>query len=318
MNPEIQEISAPSQPLPEQAKSVASNIHNDLALNIMDILTHWQPMGMRVVIKLNFISDDLRPLFAIRVSPFIPLPKQYANSGSDMHPAMLDNVVYPLPGDKYSQPTDAVQVVVYDLPPPLAAMAASHRFWAGGMRYRMRCVSNFITSGYVIAGVIKGSRATICSAVTNNLDQLQKQYRVIDHLYAGYRGPMMNSYVMSDTSMFRHLEVDVPYEYPFKFYDEARAMAERQLGAYTDNDYTYEQSQPDNFVVISNRGSITSPTEGAELVYELEYAAMPDMQFSTWCLAPPVYFTHSNEHTTEYGLPLVYPLAATMRKESTV
>lgn len=278
MNPEPADLSIqPVESLPEDtsAENTKSLLYSDV--NFFTIINKWQPMGYRIVINLPFISDDYQPLFAIRVNPYIPPVSQSVSSGSASFVlnGSYDSPVYPNPGTTASTST-TVTCTRYDLPPPLAVAAAMHRFWRGSMRYRLRCVSNFAAQGYVISTLARGLVATEVG-VSGTTNTIINTHRPIQGLDVGARRWMSNSYVMSDISMFRHIEILAPFEYPVPFFDNYwnnRERIEQMLGQVP------EIHCPDNFVTIFNRGGITGSVDGAQVVYELEYAPGPDFEFS--------------------------------------
>lgn len=264
MDPEPPERTFPAQVFPEQPKTTSSAFQKKSSTQFYDVIRRWQPMGFRVIIKLPYVADDTEPLFAIRVGPYI-----CPNSTS---PVVCP--VFPLPGGSSARAGDPVVVHRYGANPPLAVAAMACRGWVGSMKYRLRCVSNFVSSGYIIAGTLKGAYS---SEWILPIDFASKP-RPVWGLADGYDVFMQNSYVLSDTSMFRHIEVDVPYEYPLPWYDQQRALGEFiyptvALGKSS------EINCPDNYIVVSARGTINSPDAGAELVYELEYAAGDDFEF---------------------------------------
>lgn len=302
MNPEPEDLIIQTvSKLPDSAQQTTSSSLIDLDVQFITIINRWQPMGYRLTINLPFVADDINPICAIQITPFIPPVKQM-NAGSNFLSApLLFSPVYPLPSTLSSG--TAVTVTRYDNPPSLAVAAAAHRFWRGTMKYRLRCVSNFIAQGYVIASVVKGLVAEQNGLTTR---------RRIQGLDVGMRRFMGNSYIMSDVSMFRHIEIEAPFEYPVQFYDTFRSSFE-QFSMFTNN--AIEINCPDNFVLLSSRGGITSPTAGAQVVYELEYAPGADMEFSTEMAFSSGglqfnNFNTSNSLVAEFpatGLPYTYP-----------
>ena len=177
------------EPLPEQPKSGVQSIPRPMDISCW--INQWQPMGIRVVVDLPFVSDDSSYLFVIRNGPLIPhpmrlyhdynnaapTPPNYAAIGprhgqltSDninvyawnnmrnvMHSSApnwsADNVAF---GDKYP-----IRIVYHDLPPPLSSLAHCFRRWRGDMQYRIRTVAGFATQGYVFASCIKNVASPI-------------------------------------------------------------------------------------------------------------------------------------------------------------
>lgn len=302
MNPEPEDLVIQSVPkLPDGAKETTSHSLVDLDVQFITIINRWQPMGYRITINLPYVADDINPICAIEVTPVIPSVKQVVSGTAFLPAPSAFSPIYPLPSTLSSG--TAVTVTRYDNPPSFAVAAAAHRFWRGTMKYRLRCISNFIAQGYVIASVAKG-----LVAEQHSLDTLRR----IQGLDVGMRRFMGNSYIMSDVSMFRHIEIEVPFEYPVQFYDSYRSSYEKTL-RYLET--SCEINCPDNFILISSRGGITSPTAGAQVVYEVEYAPGADFEFSTeMCYSSGHLqfnnFNTSNTLAVEFpatGLPYTYP-----------
>lgn len=325
MNPEPIDISIASvDPLPEDPKQTTTTSLLSSDIDFITIITRWQPMGYRVVINLPFVNDDINPLFAIKVGPYIPPVYQWREpitlSSSPVTNGSLFSPIYPSPST-LSSTSVAVTCTRYDNPPSLAVAAAAHRFWTGSMKYRLRCVSNFTAQGYVILTTAKGlvgdevqvyddstSTATTLTLATN--------HRSIPGVDVGAKRWMGNGYVMSDISMFRHNEIQIPYEYPLPFYDTYRNLEETVLRS---QGIVAEVNCPDNFILVYARGGITSPTAGAQVVYELEYCPGEDFQFSQEFSFSGTYLEVNNYNTTNLlvssitpiTLPFTYPAYTT-------
>lgn len=268
-------------------------------------------MGIRVVINLPFVSDDSSFLFAIRNGPFIPdlYPYQDTNNnagGLAPNPKLpteqlsiyawnnMRNVHHfqtydvskmqgvDLPDAPNHFPKDyPIEITYFDKPPPLATFATSFRRWRGDMQYRMRVVAGFATQGYVFVSPIKNIFSPI--GMYNPF-----KYRLsFNRQDTSYREAMLNSYVMGDTSMFRHIEVTTPYEYPVDWYDQFAWMARRvspTTGRVGGNNarvcWSPVEPHGDNYIVMGCRGEIAAAHTGAQLAIELEYRAVEGFQFA--------------------------------------
>lgn len=306
-----------SDELPEQAPTTITKSAINSDVNFITIFYRWQPMGYRVVINLPYVSDDQTPLFAIKNGPYIPPVVQatIVSALINTDATQVFSPVFPLPG--YNSSGTAVTATRYDAPPPLAIASWAYRFWRGSMKYRFRCVSNFTAQGYVIVSAIKGVTAIELFQNTSSRTTLATGInRHIPGASIGYRAAMQNAYVMSDVSMFRHNEIELPFEYPVSFYDQYKAVEET---IYASANVNFEVNCPDNFVVVFNRGAIVSPQDGAQVVYELEYAPGPDFEFSSEFLFSraalelgnnnvSLNFTDSVPTDPSQGLPFTYPV----------
>lgn len=289
------------QPLQGEAKDVPLQVSPVVVqiprpIDFLGLMHQWQPMGIRITLKLPFVSNDWGFLFLIRNGPFIPrlnrqVDKAIAPEGNiDVYAYNNLRNVFLLPDDGnenefVSYPSNyPLSLSVYDHPPVLSTIAHSFRRWRGDMQYRVRVVAGFGTQGYLVAGNLKNEMMPI---------GIYDEYRAtpnITRMDASYRQMMMNGYVMSDTSMFRHLEVTVPYDYPTDWYDQFQWIENRVafpgVLALPTKPKSYAFREPmflneisgDDFVAIGVRGSIEAK-DTTVMAFELEYRAMEGFQF---------------------------------------
>nr|ULF99678.1 MAG: putative capsid protein 2 [Picornavirales sp.] len=312
MNPEPADLSAAAVPaLPEDSltDNTKSLITSDT--DFISMVYRWQPMGYRIVINLPFVADDINPLFAIKVTPYLHPVIQFRGTTVVVTNGGLYSNIYPSPST-LSATSVGVTCTRYDVPPILSSVASAHRFWRGSMKYGLRCVSNFAAQGYVILTVAKGLVGSQIDTRTTSVATLRTQHRPIQGLDTSARRYMHNSYLKSDISFFRHNEVTVPFEYPVPFYDTYTALdEERAMGAQE----IPEINCPDNFVVAYNRGGITGSTAGAQVVYELEYCPGDDLEFSQQLVYSRHHLEFNNFNVTndlfstlaDPTLPFTYP-----------
>lgn len=270
-------------------------------ISILSWINQWQPMGYRIILALPFTGNDEDFFFAIRNGPFIPtrtLDEYYDASGS---PAFQNSPLYAFAynnmspviipsnnGAAYPSQTDpSISVVNYDLPPQIATMAQCFRRWRGDMQYRIRMVAGFATQGYIIASTVKNVFSPI------GIYDSFKYRPTIQRQDLSYRASMINSYALADTSMFRHFELTMPYDYPVPYYDQYAWMARRTTpGELFEADpghnppfkakRTAIQTEPhgDNWIVFGLRGNLEATVAGAQVIFELEYRCMEGFQFA--------------------------------------
>lgn len=302
--------------LPEQSRIPTLQIPRPFGF--YDLIHQWQPMGVRVKLNLPFTGNDQDFLFSIRNGPFIPLLsynykdsdnsvglvsgstsapdytktnygtlKEYNSfAWNNMHPVThATGLLQDVPVDKTS-----VYITQYDNPPALSAFSTMFRRWRGTMHYRIRVVSGFTTQGYIFCSMIRNSPSI--PMVYNEFKYTSGPPRQD----LSYREAMQNSYVMGDTAMFRHFEVQVPYEYPTPYYDQFAWIGRRSRpGRYfatwqgTDSAKTVYngnirsvQYEPhgDNYIVVGLRGALESSVQNSQVTFELEYRAGDDFQFA--------------------------------------
>lgn len=305
--------------LPEQSRLPSCPIPRPFSFE--HLIHQWQPMGFRVVLNLPFVGNDQDYLFAIRNGPFIPLLfKSYLDSDVDtseedgsgrpvytsrqlnqtrLYSSYAFNNMRPVihAGKNYApvKPDDpsgnlnySVYITQYDQPPALATLSTMFRKWRGTMHYRIRVVSGFTTQGYIFSSLIRNSPANVGVYPT------QGYVPGVMREDSSYRESMMNSYVMGDTAMFRHFEVEVPFEYPVPYYDQYNWIGNRSRPAQNfmrydkapSSDYTTAlrsiRNEPhgDNYVVFGLRGRLESGIEKSQITFEIEYRAGEDFQFA--------------------------------------
>lgn len=265
--------------LPEQPGIPHGTNPNTFDMN--HYIRTWQPMGIRVLLNLPFVGDDSTPIFFIRVNPHIPyyqnLSPSYIYTLSNTFPIILGS-------RKTSLITDdlGIQVTQYDNPPPLAVLSRSFRRWRGGMQYRIRTVGNFTQQAYLQSWPIYNRVPSVGihnPYATNPILPLKD-----DTFMEG----MLNSYVMSDLSFQRHIEVQAPFQYPTKYFDQFQWLKR----TVTPPTYTKDEdgvitvtSPPDNsptgenWIAVAVRGTIATQSTG-QISFELEYRGGDDFQFA--------------------------------------
>lgn len=265
MNTEMNQLpSSMNAPLVNQ--SVTSSARSDPeAFELTDVLRRWQPTGCKIIVNMPYASDNKAPLFAIAVNPIILHPQV---PGSQIY-----NPIYPTPNTPIGPVTSvpAVTVVQYDIPPPLCSLALGFRFWSGTLHYRLRVTEGCFSQGYLITGIVKGHMAdyfNIQAAVPNDY-KLNSHYREVHALSDTFQSFMNNAYTMSDLSISRHVEVEVPYTLAYDKFDNQR---------YLSNMFVTEPTlyQPMDFLVVGARGILTPTTGTTQMEIEIEIAGGAD------------------------------------------
>lgn len=290
------------------------------AFEISDLCRRWQPMGIRVVVKMPYISNEQDPLFAIAVNPFIP-PIQ-----SEVY--KYYSPVFPLPNKPTGNVTGSadtipVTVTVYDGPPLLSLLSVCHRFFSGGLRYRIRVISGAFSQGMIVAGLHRGTYGDILWKGGDGSSTLVNNYRHIYNLNASYRTFMLNAYTLSDLSLYRHIEVECPYQLPYPVFNQ-----DKFLGGLSSSTAVQPYSQPMDYIIVAARGTMTPTSGTTELIMELEYAGADDftllhelnLNFLSWnkdftpddLLTFPVPFTRKKKNQKTRVMP---PAVSTVPSE---
>lgn len=321
------EVPSESHKLPEQSRIPECSIPRPFTFE--HLIHQWQPMGIRVTLNLPFTGNDQDYLFAIRNTPFIPsMFYTYKDSSAETAYTATGNLLDPTKrklttldtyqsygfnnlrpvlhaGPKFAtvEPDQsAIYITQYDQPPILASIATMFRKWRGTMHYRVRTVAGFTTQGYIFSSLVRNSPGIIGVYPTQNtVPGVQRED-------ASYRESMINSYVMGDTAMFRHFEVEVPFEYPVPFYDQYNWIANRTRPAnnfmWGTKDNVREvqrirniRNEPhgDNYLLFGLRGKLESSVQNSQITFELEYRAGDDFQF-----ADP-FLPYNNQYLIPYA-----------------
>lgn len=241
---------------------VPSNTFNDpQAFELTDILKKWHPTGYRVKLNMPYIPNRYTPIIAIAVNPYIPpTASELYNKYSPIFPLPITDTNIPPDGDP-------VQIVTYGEPPPISMITTAHKFWKGAINYRFRVVEGMFAQGYLACGVIHGANFLQPSNTTITLDNSIRQ---IHNMRQSYTRWLANSYIMSDLSMTRHVEAEVPYSLPYPLFDQ-RQYLNTIMGSATS-----VFKQPMDFLVLAARGSLIPSTGTKELIIEIEISAGAD------------------------------------------
>jgi hypothetical protein len=309
------QVSTTGHKLPEQAQ--ISKVVVPRPVSMSALMYQWQPMGIRVLINLPFTGNDEDFLFIIRNGPFIPYwSQEYDIKSPDTPTSNADlkgpfknyawnnmrNVLHGLTKFQKFPDKFGIFITQYDLPPILSTMATAFRRWRGDMQYRIRTVAGFATQGYVFVGPLKNYFQQI--AIFDEYNEhvgIQRQDN-------SYREVMQNSYVLGDTSMFRHFEVTQPYEYPVPWYDQhawiqRRIDPNRYISPLNPVSSSACNLEPhgDNFLAVGLRGNLAASQEGAQIEFELEYRAVEGFQFADPFLLPKHFVdTHKTLLTNDF------------------
>lgn len=243
-----------------------------------DIIHRWQPMGIRIIVDIPYIANDSQWLFLIRHNPYVPWIGE--DRGSDIYNFSNLFPVRFQPGQEGAGNLDRLPVhITQHSPPPLLSLLSQiHREWRGSIKYRLRTVSNFTAQGYIFATLLRNE-----TPISGLVDPLHTQFIQTQDDYSYSQG-MYNSYTQSDLSMFRHMELVVPYEYPVPFFDQFNYLTRGKYNTGPLEDLV--EHYGDTYIAVGVRGSITTPSATSQIMFELEYAAGDDFQFGNPFLLP--------------------------------
>jgi len=265
-----------STPLPEQPTTIAPLINTQRIFGLNDLIHRWQPTGFRVVINLPFTGNDQDYLFLIRPQPFIPYPGDFgATSDNRINDLAIWNAFRPVVHGAITTPSildSPINISQHSPPPILSTLATVYRFWRGSMKYRIRSVTNFTTQGYLFYTMLKNV-ADVPGLY--NPFAVQPPFNRAD---LSYLPEMMNNYVTLDLSQMRHAELQVPFEYPVPFRDTFEELYQASQMPDRFNEVKIPTGR--NLIAFGLRGSINSSSTTNQAIFEIEYCAGEDFQFS--------------------------------------
>lgn len=265
-----------SSPLAEQPNSVVPLINTQRIFGVNDLIHRWQPTGFRVVVNLPFQGNDQDYLFMIRPHPFIPYPGDFGKTDKDRdYDLALWNAFRPVIHGAVSTPSilkSPISISQHSPPPILSTMATAYRYWRGSLKYRIRSVSNFTTQGYLFYTLLRN---------TSDEPGLYNPFGVqppVNRSDTSYLPEMTNSFISLDLSQSRHAELQVPFEYPMPYKDTYEDMYKALSMPSKNSHLTIPTGR--NLIAFGLRGAITSQSTTSQAIFEIEYCAGEDFQFS--------------------------------------
>jgi len=245
-------------------------------ISVVDLIHHWQPMGIRVEVTLPFVGDDRHYLFLIRPQPHIPWIPHLAVGGFNFMRIYdrMRNVIHDFDREEGagSLPTlpTSIHITQHSPPPYLAMMANIHRKWRGSIKYRIRSVTNFTAQGYVITSFLRRC------ATKNNEKNFFQLGTVTYRVDSTYNQSMYTAWMSSDLSMFRHIQCIAPYEYvtPWRDFEADLLRADTAATSQRFN------VNLENMVAVGLRGTFASADTQNQLFFELEYCAGDDFELA--------------------------------------
>nr|QQM16341.1 hypothetical protein 4 [Laksystermes virus] len=277
--------------------------------DIMGAMHAWYPLGVRAVLQTPYSSQPNEPLFAIEVTPYVASP--YLDSPIEfchMPPIFplknFGNGIFRTDNASagYGTPTYNLTCVCYQEPPWPFRFLRCFRGATYDMQYHIRVTSNFGTSGYLRAFIYTHGDHVLydpilwsaLEAPNGTLPTVPMGMCAISPLYSdrigllGYSNRVSEpiGYVRSDTSMVRHIEVEVPYRNLSSWTDRCQqygqygknlfATANTATGSKYPpgkNTSVYNSSRGTNqvrtFIIIESIGTLQSGTD-SPITFDVE------------------------------------------------
>ncbi|UHM27668.1 MAG: hypothetical protein FPoV2_gp4 [Fushun polycipivirus 2] len=278
-------------------------------INLMETIFKWQPMGKRVIINLPLVGDDRGFLFLIRCSPWIPYVPDVINQYNDPSIANrvlinFEAIVHDINWSDYSQilsSSDAtragalitfrsdpgVSIVTHSAPPLISKLAEAYRYWRGGLEYRIRTKAGFTHAANLVAMPILGARTPCLTASPNIADvnstptPFNLRVPVIYKEKFSYLGAQANSFVNSDLSISRHMQIGYSYSRPTTCVDQFAEVA-NIINTRADSPILFTANAPSfqDYIGVGVRGTIDNASVGSnQIECEIEIRAAQDFMF---------------------------------------
>lgn len=270
-------------------------------VNVVSQIYKWNPTGFRVVLNLPLVSDDRSPLFYLRAYPFIPhLGENTYHFGFSEATQLFNQfrpIVHPLNllANGSWNPTiiatnpPPVEFVHYNAPPLISILCQGNRRWRGDLHYRFRMASNFGNQGILCATPLFGVKHGLQDGDFFKLATPMIPYDT------GYLSNFANSYTYQDASMFRHLEVAIPWQKPYEWEDHFANINGAFRSAESWDGFSGGVRggiglDPCplvfDFIAMFLRGNLPATTTTNSIIIEVDIKAGENFEFSGECVYP--------------------------------
>lgn len=285
-----------------------------------------KPTGSTIYIN-GDTNGTSSPLFAWRVTPFIPVCEISDTNIKEMGKARInfdpmkattyaDRCAFHHPFTPLSDfethfpakstgvlhngvfPTRGICCVQYGDEPLFSRWCRTHRGWRGSMMYAFRTIANFTSQAYMRIMIVNGRPRA------RNYDPNLPHAVLpgICRLLNGLGDYSANGWVRIDASEKKHFNIEVPYERVQKYVDEHSEMMRC-------NSNTFNTEQ---YIVIQIAGKFTSQA-GAQLQIEVEYGPGPDFKLFK-PIGPFYVYAYPPGTVDDYGETSEYTYAQVMIK----
>lgn len=311
-NEEVQEANPPTEQPIEQPSTATSNVSVSRGISILSMIYTWQPCGIRVIVDLPVVTNNIDPLFVIRANPLIAHPK-WISAACGYELSKNSPAVF-----QPNNTSTGISIVYYGAPTLLAALALTYRKWKGGLKFMMRSTATFTNPGNLavspLFGAFESHRANAMQLVPSKISPtLLIGAKKVYFGNCNMSSALSNSMAFLDMSNERHLEVEVPYRYPTKWFDQFlwyNNMLNPQSYA-VETELVELSSNITNFAGVFNLNQINGSTSIGtnQIIYELFVCASSDFTFADPRSLPNSLFTTSYATNKESEI-VVFPNSA--------
>lgn len=313
-NSEITEIPAAPVETEQQSMSLTA-VSYQTKLLVTQSIFQWMSCGIRITVNLPSVSNNLDPLFLIRNNPLVLNPNLIVPRNRNIPELPWNQTVWTASGyfwhmimpvfqaNKISH--EGVKVTYYGQPPLLAYYMLYHRWWTGSLKWKLTTTASFINQGQILAVPLFNSiqPPQICTPQKVGPDGVA-YFKSPEVNSPGNQQEVKvkNSFIRTDVSSIRHMEIAVPYRSNLPYFDNFQYMLDAmpqtdnvmtsdfdQVDAWLqDTTKTKTKLNPETFIAIYNKNQINATnTSGTnEIVFELWIAAGEDFQMGGQHVVP--------------------------------
>lgn len=298
VNETVQELpDEPSEPIIEQPQaSMALNNAGFKIFSLMATIFTWQPVGLRVVIDLPSITDNVNPLAIFVANPLQMHPyyilRRFPLPGTTIG-FLQNNLITAFTPNFYNP---GVVFTWYGPPCLMAIFGMIYRRWRGPIKFMLRATGSFVNFGNVTMSPSYNTNIPpqVCELQYPNATGAAPKAAIL-HSF-GYSDSQQNSTVISDVSSQRHMQVEVGYNLSYPWFDQFQYFADcLPLDTPALTNTMLAGTRVGNFqhscAVLSNLNTISATTSagGNFIAYELYMAAGEGFEFSDRHVMPNIW-----------------------------
>nr|QHA33684.1 hypothetical protein 1 [Cacaos virus] len=299
----IPDVGASGEKPPEDPLNIPLPLSRD-NVTFKHFIRQFNPTGYEVEVLLPYVPSVYDALFAIRCSPqILPIvphmdfrePWVFNKNNTQF---VLHDITSAANNGSADDNTafgflpEGIIISQREDPPLISILAGLHRFWSGKLHFHIRVVGNFLQSGYLLATKLRNVPVPFAR---------YNQYEfgpILQKNGGGVQQGRCNSYMRSDVTMFRHLEVTVPYEKPAVTDMMLHRSAVRESAEFIEDHWIVDPDDTskgmwdvepedtevalpfyDDWLYISANGAIPAGEQGGSIRFIIEIAAGDDFEF---------------------------------------
>jgi len=240
----------------------------------------FYPTGTRIEIRLPFNSSDNTPIISCRVDPYFQSTYMPVKTLTTELLSFLDQPVSLFSGLSEHGNGDVVLSNIGGVCLP-SIMAASHRFWRGSIKYRLRCNISALAQANVVIGLTRGNYRSTKNYTLSGNTSYGSVPKVITPRVQNINNIVGIEWLNTELVADKHIEFSVPYENELEWMDASRGLFERVFMTEQAATFAgYCANQTDSYWHLFFRGTANAVNAGTTLTYDLDMALEPDFEFA--------------------------------------